>query len=270
MLKNGNRGAQSFARHLFGRMPTRPPCAGRASAMADACPCTSLDVGSTKALVELHSEPSTHPHLPSSASLFLLASAHATVAVAAIAGRVELNGHQPIRFSMPSLSNPSTVAPSPPFATLDVPFLWPLPPLSTAASGAARTPPPASMASRPWATSAHAACVYERSSQPRSRSALQPPSSAVASLPERHHCRSSAPACHRARGQEAMGHLTPSRDHLWMRLDATTLTGRPSRTTASPGSRCRRLKTGRLLSLSLSVCLTFGTSRTMGPAWQFK
>jgi hypothetical protein len=28
-----------------------------------------------------------------------------------------------------------------------------------------------------------------------------------------------------ARSQEAMGHLTPSRDHLWMRLNAATLTG---------------------------------------------
>jgi hypothetical protein len=28
-----------------------------------------------------------------------------------------------------------------------------------------------------------------------------------------------------ARDQEAMGHLTPSRDRLWMRLDAATLTG---------------------------------------------
>jgi hypothetical protein len=161
MLKNGNRGAQSFARHLFGRIPTHPPCAGRASAMANACPCASLDVGSARALAELHYEPSTRPHLPSSASLFLLTSAHATVVVAAIAGRVDLNGRQPIRFSMPSLSYPSTTAPSPPSAALNAPFLWPLPPLPTAASGAARMPPPASIASRPWATSAHAACAYE-------------------------------------------------------------------------------------------------------------
>jgi hypothetical protein len=33
--------------------------------MAYACPCVSLDVGSTKALAELHSKPSTRPHLPS-------------------------------------------------------------------------------------------------------------------------------------------------------------------------------------------------------------
>jgi hypothetical protein len=33
-----------------------------------------------------------------------------------------------------------------------------------------------------------------------------------------------AAAC--IRGQEAMGHLTPSRDHFWMRLDVATLTGR--------------------------------------------
>jgi hypothetical protein len=32
-----------------------------------------------------------------------------------------------------------------------------------------------------------------------------------------------AAAC--IRGQEAMGHLTPSHDHLWMHLDAVTLTG---------------------------------------------
>jgi hypothetical protein len=28
-----------------------------------------------------------------------------------------------------------------------------------------------------------------------------------------------------ARGQEAMGHLMPSHDRLWMHLDAVTLTG---------------------------------------------
>jgi hypothetical protein len=33
-----------------------------------------------------------------------------------------------------------------------------------------------------------------------------------------------AAAC--IRGQEAMDHLTPSRGHLWMRLDAANLTGR--------------------------------------------
>jgi hypothetical protein len=37
----------------------------------------------------------------------------------AISGRIELKGHPPIHFSMPSLSYPSTAAPSPPSAALD-------------------------------------------------------------------------------------------------------------------------------------------------------
>jgi hypothetical protein len=50
---------------------------------------------------------------------------------------------------------------------------------SAAAAGTAPTEPPTHVVIRPWATSAHAASACRRASQPRSRSALPPPPSAV-------------------------------------------------------------------------------------------
>jgi hypothetical protein len=105
--KIGSHVGHSVAHHLFRKFPLRAPrvwCVSTmrewASAMADACPCASLDVGSTKALAELYSEPS---HAPSPASPSLLARAHATMAVAAIAEPAKLHAIESL--SLPVLDS---------------------------------------------------------------------------------------------------------------------------------------------------------------------
>jgi hypothetical protein len=94
----------SVAHHLFGKLSLRAPrvwCVSTmhewASAMADACPCASLDVGSTRALAELYSEPL---HSPSPASPSLLARAHATMVVAAIAEPAKLHATASLSLSV--------------------------------------------------------------------------------------------------------------------------------------------------------------------------
>jgi hypothetical protein len=131
-------------------------CVIWASVMADACPCVLLDVGSTRALAELHSEPSTRPHLPS-LCLAALARARARHSVRGHHCRsAELRGRPPPSILSP---NQTTAPPSSPRVAPPAPLPWPMSPPEhsqprrrSCCQSALVVPPPPSMP-------CHAACT---------------------------------------------------------------------------------------------------------------